>query len=480
MDIDTIQPGTNFTEALRSAVGGCDVLLAMIGPEWAHAKDAEGKVRLEDPSDWVRTELATALSRNIPVIPVLVGGALLPKTTALPEDLRKLFQYQTHELTDKRWEYDTGKLVPVLQKILGGWKPPKNTQSATGNRASTVGFAFLALLLVAGALYFFKSTASTTTAGKPDLQTNAVVPTPPLQPVSAPMTTSPDNQTTQHSTEEMTSKPGATAPTIPSQESSANERVAQLPSTAGEQAGSLPAGVEVKFNAGDLTYRLTSIQLRENTIDSWFLVTSFVIKNTGGAGAYVHYFDDFRLLIDGVRRSPVKSSGLTTVESDNENKGEAIFVVPKSVRTVDLRITRKEQETTIPIDFKSGISQSVVQPAGIPKALSRLAPMQAEGGGNLDFRKIMLEPFNVESLLLRLSIRITAVNEGFYVDGNKFRLVVDDLSYEPVRGNLRLVNAHTYADEEVLFLVPKSATRAALRYPSTKWESSIELKSGKP
>src|SRR5262249_21189585 len=77
MDIDTIQPGTDFTKALHSAVGACDVLLAMIGPEWPVAKNSEGQIRLEDPNDWVRTELTTALSRSIPIIPVLVGGASL-------------------------------------------------------------------------------------------------------------------------------------------------------------------------------------------------------------------------------------------------------------------------------------------------------------------------------------------------------------------------------------------------------------------
>jgi hypothetical protein len=77
------------------------VLLAMIGPNWPIATNSEGQPRLEDPNDWVRTELTAALNRSIPVIPVLVGGADLPKVETLPNDLKKLFQYQTHELTDK-------------------------------------------------------------------------------------------------------------------------------------------------------------------------------------------------------------------------------------------------------------------------------------------------------------------------------------------------------------------------------------------
>jgi len=111
--------------------------------------------------------------------------------------------------------------------------------------------------------------------------------------------------------------------------------------------------------------------------------------------------------------------------------------------------------------------------------LSRLSPIHVNGGGTYDFHKLMLEPYNAESLLLRVQIRITAINEGFYFDGNHFRIVVEGLSYEPIRGNLKLLAPHTHADEEVLFLVPKSAIRALLRYPNMKWESPIDLKAGK-
>jgi hypothetical protein len=116
MDIDTIQPRTDFTEALRSAVGECDVLLAMIGPKWSVAKNTEGETR-EDPNDWIRMELTTALSRNIPLFPMLVGAASLPETSMLPDDLKKVFHYQTHELTDKRCEYDSTQLIQILEKV---------------------------------------------------------------------------------------------------------------------------------------------------------------------------------------------------------------------------------------------------------------------------------------------------------------------------------------------------------------------------
>jgi hypothetical protein len=53
------------------------------GPEWATVTDKSGKLRLEDPTDWVRTEIGTALKWKIRVIPVLVNGASVPTINLL-------------------------------------------------------------------------------------------------------------------------------------------------------------------------------------------------------------------------------------------------------------------------------------------------------------------------------------------------------------------------------------------------------------
>ncbi len=74
MDADAIKPGLNFVEVVEQAVGVCDALVAVIGREWLEASDADGGRRLEDPADLVRLEIATALERDIQVIPALVQG----------------------------------------------------------------------------------------------------------------------------------------------------------------------------------------------------------------------------------------------------------------------------------------------------------------------------------------------------------------------------------------------------------------------
>ncbi|HEY3477235.1 MAG TPA: toll/interleukin-1 receptor domain-containing protein, partial [Anaerolineales bacterium] len=78
MDVVAIDAGVDFAQELEEAVQKCDVLLALIGPQWLTVKDAQGKPRLEDPGDYVRLEIATALARDIRVIPVLLQGTSMP------------------------------------------------------------------------------------------------------------------------------------------------------------------------------------------------------------------------------------------------------------------------------------------------------------------------------------------------------------------------------------------------------------------
>ena len=81
MDIDTMKVGLDFVEQIEEAVQSCDVLIAVIGKGWANIQDEEGHRRLDNPEDFVRVEIQAALERDIPVVPLLVGGAGMPKAT---------------------------------------------------------------------------------------------------------------------------------------------------------------------------------------------------------------------------------------------------------------------------------------------------------------------------------------------------------------------------------------------------------------
>jgi tetratricopeptide (TPR) repeat protein len=89
-DVDNIALGVDFRAVLDKTVSQCQVLLAVIGSEWLTVRDLEGRPRLQDPADFVRIEIESALKRNIPVIPLLVSGAKMPAEEELPESLRAL------------------------------------------------------------------------------------------------------------------------------------------------------------------------------------------------------------------------------------------------------------------------------------------------------------------------------------------------------------------------------------------------------
>lgn len=163
-DIEAIEAGADFVDAIGKAIGSCSVLLALIGPRWLDAKNAAGERRLDDPNDFVRLEIATALERGVRVIPVLVGGAIMPSEPALPEVLRPLSRRQAHELTDKRWDYDAGQLFDAIGKLPGLSRrkaaapdpavitpPPAKSQGMPGWAKGLIGvIAALAVLAIIG------------------------------------------------------------------------------------------------------------------------------------------------------------------------------------------------------------------------------------------------------------------------------------------------------------------------------------------
>ena len=94
MDIDSIPFSVDFRKRLNDAVHQTDVLLAVIGDHWLNASfdggPKHGKRRLEEPDDYVRIEIESALSLGIPVVPVLVGRASMPDEADLPDALKEL------------------------------------------------------------------------------------------------------------------------------------------------------------------------------------------------------------------------------------------------------------------------------------------------------------------------------------------------------------------------------------------------------
>jgi TIR domain len=119
IDIDTIEAGSDFVAVIENTISQCDILLVLIGKRWLSITDATGQRRLDNPEDFVRLEVQAGLERNIRVIPILVGGAMMPSAEDLPDALTNLARLNVFELSDIRWHTDVGKLIEVTEKILG-------------------------------------------------------------------------------------------------------------------------------------------------------------------------------------------------------------------------------------------------------------------------------------------------------------------------------------------------------------------------
>ena len=117
-DFNTILPGDDFVVSIDNALRKCDVLIVIICKSWLDIKDSTGKRRLDDPDDFVRLEVATALTRGIQVIPVLFDDVPMPHTSELPENMKTLSRRQFVEIDSKRFEDDIRKLAEAIKKVL--------------------------------------------------------------------------------------------------------------------------------------------------------------------------------------------------------------------------------------------------------------------------------------------------------------------------------------------------------------------------
>jgi len=120
IDIDSIPPGADFVEILEHQVEASEMVLALIGPGWLRNADPKtGRRRLDNPKDFVRIEICAALSRAIPVVPVLLEGAPMPEEDQLPEDMRMLVRRQAEFVEYRTFDADVDRLI----KRLGLGKP---------------------------------------------------------------------------------------------------------------------------------------------------------------------------------------------------------------------------------------------------------------------------------------------------------------------------------------------------------------------
>jgi hypothetical protein len=141
MDIDTISPGENFVERIEETMSTCDVVVALVGRGWLSATDEKGGRRLDDPEDFVRLELESAVERKVPLVPTLVHGARMPDRDDLPESLHPVALRQAIELHDTSWDADVARLIGVFERLARRAQPPAREDVAPARPGEASGSA---------------------------------------------------------------------------------------------------------------------------------------------------------------------------------------------------------------------------------------------------------------------------------------------------------------------------------------------------
>lgn len=143
IDIDGIPAGVDFVKNISDQVGQCDILLALIGPDWLQALDGQGRRRLDNPEDFVRVEIAAALNRGIPVAPILLDDARMPHVDELPPDLAGLTRRNAVEVRRTSFDADAQRLMQKLG-LVGVSRSAMRRAAMAGVLAALVGAAIWA------------------------------------------------------------------------------------------------------------------------------------------------------------------------------------------------------------------------------------------------------------------------------------------------------------------------------------------------
>lgn len=130
MDIDEIPFGIDFREHIAEVLSTCDAVVVVIGPHWFGGEDPR---RIDQPNDPVRIEVQTALERRVPVIPVLVGDAVMPTAEELPGPLQNLAYRNACEVaTGRDFHVHVDRLIRSMDRHL---LPPGSATEPRGAAA---------------------------------------------------------------------------------------------------------------------------------------------------------------------------------------------------------------------------------------------------------------------------------------------------------------------------------------------------------
>jgi TIR domain len=415
-DVDNIADGEVFETVIDRALGACDVALIVIGRNWLTSTDQAGRRRLDDPGDWVRTEIRMVLSRNIRVIPVLVGGAAMPSSEALPDDVRQLLKRQAREIRDTSWDSDMDSLVKRLEQIVSPARdmkqqsPVRNRPGLSTRLAKVAGVA-VAVLVGGMAWWQFRNG-------------------PANEPPSDAPTSKPAVSTTAAEQPKPPTKAGSVSPAPGRDTPSQAARPIQPTFLAIPEPGQAPLGAAI--------YQLMSIRLEPYDAERDSLI--FAIRMINQQATQANFWSlSFKLLVDGI---PLEPSDLLNVLVDPHAAldRELTFTVTKAGRQVVLQISRAGEKAAVPIDTSARAAPPVKTESAVLPRQTKL-PLQLPAGttvrmGDIQYEVLSAEidrhNFEMDRVEVRIGLRAT--NKGRYdtvFSDGALRLLVDGVLRAP-------------------------------------------------
>jgi TIR domain len=162
MDFDSIRPGFDFRDQIKETIERSKVVIAVIGRDWLGQK-TDGTRRIDDPTDFVRLEVAHALHRGIPVIPVLVDNTTMPKAESLPADIQDLaFRHALPLDGGLDFRQHAERLNTAIAAAISG----RYQRRSTDRNQPVIIAAVAAALLVAAGLAFVITRGLTNSVGE--------------------------------------------------------------------------------------------------------------------------------------------------------------------------------------------------------------------------------------------------------------------------------------------------------------------------
>jgi TIR domain len=421
-DVDTIGPGDDFVQAVERGIASCRVFLAIIGRQWLTSSDREGRRRLDDPADHVRTEVAKALECGVRVIPVLVQGASMPASAKLPDNIKRFADHNAIELDDEGWASDVRRLFDAIeQELHRSPRPGNGSRRRLRLRQAYVGLFAAAALVVVVLVARHQPEPSRPTAA------SAASPDSPADPAGA------------------RADPATPGP---------------------ETRVSFPAGAEAQIGA--LVYEVQDATVT-STADSRTLTVRMRVTNHSQYDAT--FFDSgFRLDVDGQPHGA--TSGNNEVVAANSAREHTItFSLPPHAASATLRVTNGGETAAMPVDLNGRSGPSAAQDRELRRSGKRtfavpVSPDAARmrfGDLTCELRSTSVHRYsNKLTLTLEVRVRNASRYDAEFGDSH-FRLLLDETARPPVSGVSTVVAGESSRDAAIVFDLPLDARNVVLR-----------------